>query len=281
MLNAPSLPNTVMFTIATEGYLPFVWNLHASLARIGLGDSLVIYTLDEESHLELSAELSATVRYPLAQAHRGNSFGTAEFARTMSYKYAVALDILKSGRHALYADSDIVFLRNPFGYLELMLADPGVDLAMQVEAPSGVFNAGFWLAKAVPAVMEPFEHLRNQLAQATTYLSDQKTLNAWVKERGVPRIRGLDPELFACGNQFLKGVPLSRGGYHIDRSVRPFPFDEAYLLHFNFLINEAQKISAMARHGAIFHRRLESQVGLQTRIVRWLRRLGSGTPDRS
>ena len=275
------LANTTLFTIATEGYLPFVLNLHASLERLGLDKSLVVYCLDDRSHTVLSEARVPSIRYRLAETHKGNSYGTADFSRTMAYKYAVGLDLLKTGKNALYADGDIVFLRDPFGYLQEVLGDADADLVMQVEAPSGVFNAGFWLARAVPSVMGLFAHLQDRLAQADDYVSDQKTMNAWVRERGEPRIRGLDAELFACGNQFLEGVTIDRGGYHIDRSSRPFPRDEAYLLHFNFLINERQKIAAMARHQAIFHPMLAAQVGLLTQAKLAVRRLLKRTPHRS
>jgi hypothetical protein len=83
----------------------------------------------------------------------------------------------------------------------------------------------------------------------------------------------LDPELFACGNQFLDGLPVSRGGYHIDRRVNPFPMDSAYLLHFNNVMGKREKAAAMVKRRVAFHPRLAS-VAREGKLLRRL--LGRG-----
>jgi len=265
---------TVTFAIATMGYLPFVLNLHASLVRLGLGAELVVYSLDDEAHVALQREGIRSIRAGNASTPHLSVWGTPSFARTMAFKYEVALTILQSGKDALYLDTDIVVLRNPFGYLRRALADSSADLAMQVQEPDFGFNAGFWFARARPAVVSLFDRLRQECAKGR---DDQNLLNEWLPRDHSVSVLPLDAELFACGNQFLDGPLVEQGGYCIDRSLRPFPYEAAYLLHFNYLIGDEAKVWAMARHGALFHPRLASKTkGVLVRARRWIRRVWSG-----
>jgi hypothetical protein len=244
------LENTVMFTIATGGYIPFVLNLHASLKRVGMQDQLVAYSLDNTAHAELSAAGVRSSRYTADNVQLWSDCLTPQFERTMSFKYEVALDILKAGKNALYTDSDIVFLRNPIDYLRTVIAQSGADLVMQHELPKNAYNAGFWFARSTPSVIELFSDVRSAL-QASPPPGDQIVLN----ER-LPLMRGiktsaLDADLFACGNRFL--VSRERRASYADCSGRPFDADSAYMLHFNFLVGKEAKVLAMIRHNAVFH----------------------------
>ncbi len=265
---------TVMFTIATSGYLPFVLNLHASLARLGLGESLLVYALDDESHAELNAAGVRSHRFGLADYRATSPFRSEDFARIMACKYGAALEILAANRNALYVDSDIVFLRDPTDELHRRLAGSDADLLMQFETPKNVFNAGFWLARPRPGVVTLFERLGEACRSGG---DDQDLLNQWQSEGPGVSIEPLDAELFACGNQFLGGLPVEQGGFSIDRSKRPFPYREAYLLHFNYLIGEETKVRAMAQHGGIFHSLLAARTGgILFRLRRLLDRIRTG-----
>ena len=45
---------------------------------------------------------------------------------------------------------------------------------------------------------------------------------------------------------------------HVSRRDRPFPRDEAFILHFNFTIGLKQKLRAMQDHDAVMHPSLEA-----------------------
>jgi hypothetical protein len=259
-----------MFTIATDGYGAFVLNLHASLARLGLERELMVYSLDAAVHETLLAAGVRSIPYAAGARPACSPFGSHEFGQTMAYKYAIALDVLHAGRLAYYVDSDIVFLRDPTEHLHGILGQTRADLVMQIEAPMQVYNAGFWIARPTAAARDLFAALCAAIRNAGEYVDDQKTINRWIKEEKRVQAQPLDPKLFACGNQFLGGMPLEQGGWHVDHPADPFQIASAYVLHFNFLTTREQKAAAMVRHRVVFHPSVRS---LRPGWRRWFGRL--------
>ena len=247
----PLLPNTVMFTIATAGYVPFVLNLHASLQRIGLGNQLVVYTPDRAVKRELSARGVHSLRFGGQRYPRWSDYAGPGFTEIVAYKYAVASEILNTGRNVLFVDGDIVFLRNPAQHLKDTIERTSADLIMQFESPKAVYNTGFWFAKPEPLVLELFRDIKHALLVDQTFNCDQQCFNEIIRHRDKIRIQALDVELFACGNQFLE-IDLAPS-VRIDRSSNPFPIGSAYLLHFNYLFGKEQKVTAIKKHDALFY----------------------------
>jgi hypothetical protein len=271
----PFLQDTVMFTIATAGYVPFVLNLHASLQRIGLGKQLVVYTPDRRVKRKLSAMGVRCVRFGRQRYRRWSDFGTPEFNKFMAYKYTVATEILNSGSNVLFVDGDIVFLRNPAKYLRDAMERTSAHLIMQFEAPKNVYNTGFWFAKPEPSVLGLIRDMRDFLMADTRFTNDQDPFNEIIRESDGIRIHALDAELFACGNQFLGDLSLSK--YCIDRSSNPFPIDSAYLLHFCYIVGKEKKVAAIMKHNALFYPGLltarNEKHPLWYRLIRRIRRV--------
>lgn len=243
------LPNTIMYTLATAGYVPFVLNLHESMRRVGMAECLVTFTPNEAVQRELSACGLRIFSLGREELPDWGDWFTPEFARIVSLKFAVASEILMSGRNAFFIDADIVFLRNPADYLQEIVSRSSAQMIMQYEAPKNVYNAGFWFARPHPAVIQLFQDIRKNLIDKT--YSDQACLNELARENIQIEIEALDPELFACGNQFLGG--LSDAPETIDRSIQPFDFASAYLLHFNYVVGKRAKVSAMKEHNSLFY----------------------------
>lgn len=248
-----------LFTLATRGYAPFVLNLEASLARIGLAGKLVVYALDDHVHAELLAAGLRSRRVGPDGHPEWSDYGTAGFARTMAFKYTVASEIIASGRSAWYVDSDIIFLKDPTRYLEERVAAAAPDLIMQYEDPPGRLNAGFWVALPTPRTAEFLAAVPPRLDTAD-FTCDQKVVNELLSAGDLLAVEELDPERFACGNQFIEGRTVEEGGMHVSRRDRPFPRDEAFILHFNFTIGLKQKLRAMQDHAAVMHPSLEALV---------------------
>jgi hypothetical protein len=241
----PFLRNTLMCTISTAGYVPFVLNLHASLQRIGLGNNLVVYTPDRSVTRKLSAMGVRSVRFGGQRYPKWGDWGTPAFAKIVAYKFAVACEILNSGCNVLFVDSDIVFLRSPVQHLQETIERSPAPLIMQFEAGKNVYNTGFWFAKPEPLVIELFSDIQRALVVDKIFNCDQECFNDIVHHRDAIQIHSLDVALFACGNQFLPGM--------INCSSHPFPFDSAYLLHFNYLIGKRDKVAEMNRCDALFY----------------------------
>lgn len=194
---------TVFFTIATEGFVPFVMNLHASLKPIGIDNQLVVYSLDDRAQAKLSGKGINCSRYAGADVEQPwSNFRAAGYTRIVSFKWAIALEILKSGKNAFFVDGDIVFLRNPAGYLRRVIADTGAHLVIQSESPKNVYCAGFWFATPTRPVIELFSTVWSAL-QSMDYTGDQNLLNDCLPQARGLSTYGLDPDLFACGNRFL------------------------------------------------------------------------------
>jgi hypothetical protein len=247
----PFLPNTVMFTVATAGYVPFVLNLHASLRRIGLGNHLVVYTPDRRVKRELSAMGVHSLCFGPQHYGEWSDFNTREFAKIMAYKWAVASEILNTGSNVLFVDGDIVFLRNPAKYLRDVMERTSPHLIMQWESPKNVYNGGFWFARPEPSVLALFGDIQDCLRVDKTLTDDQNRFNEIICQRAEIRIHALDAELFACGNQFLELPIHSRN--RIDRSSNPYPIDSAYLLHFNYITGKERKVAAFKKCNAVFY----------------------------
>ncbi|MBK9239152.1 MAG: hypothetical protein IPL75_02565 [Acidobacteria bacterium] len=245
--------NTEMFTLATSGYVPFVLNLHESLKRVGLGDHLVAYTLDDESDRALTVAGLTCRRFAGGVERAWSNWRTTGFQKIMEAKYSVALNLLRAGRHVLHVDSDIVFLKNPMSYLQDVMARSSAHLVLQSESPQNSYNAGFWFASPAPQVIEVFSDIQSTLRREEHWTCDQRLLNERVRQSNVLKTHALDPALFACGNQFLE----EKRKRHFDPAGPPFDTEAAYLLHFNFIIGMETKVLAMKKHGALMFPGLE------------------------
>lgn len=255
----PALQNAVLFTIATAGYVPFAANLEESLRRVGLGDQLTVYTPDTTVARELSA-LGVRCRY-LEHQHVGgwSEYGTSGFVTITAYKFAVACEILKTGSNALFIDSDIVFLKNPTNYLREIIEETSAHLVIQFESPKRHYNTGFWYAKSCPEVLNLFGEIQGLLADRTrSFVCDQTCFNEIVPDRPEMKLHPLDVRLFACGNQFLDVDPGPDN--RVDLVANPFPFEAAYMLHFNYAFGKKEKAAAMKEHNAVYYPGLLSEL---------------------
>jgi hypothetical protein len=260
----------VMFTIATAGYVPFVLNLHASLTRLHLGDHFTAYALDDRAHRRLSNAGVRSIRYGEDTGHDEHEWRTVGFIKTMSYKYAVALEILEAGQSAVYLDCDIVVLRDPIDYLRTAMASAGADLALQYQSPKNTYCAGFWCATPSPAVKALMAVLVSTL-RVSERVSDEETLNGLLRKGPGVVPLALDPDLFACGNRFLVSDEQRRrypdsGGALFDRAA-------AYILHFTHVIGIEAKVRAMVAQHSVFHPSLarHARPGLRTFLPRLAR----------
>jgi Nucleotide-diphospho-sugar transferase len=268
------LRNTVMYTLATAGYVPFVLNLHESMKRVGIAEHLVVYTPSQAVQEELQAYGLRCLRFGKEELPEWGDWFTPEFARIVALKFAVVSEILASGRNALFVDADIVFLRNPASYLQEVISRSAALMIMQYEVPKNLYNTGFWFARPHPMIVRLFGDICTHLMDDG--LCDQMRFNGLVDWSGKIEVEALDPELFACGNQFLG--KLSNAPETIDRSKRPFDFTSAYMLHFNYLVGKRAKVNAMRKHHSLFYSVLcespEVKRPLLARLAGFVRRAG-------
>jgi Nucleotide-diphospho-sugar transferase len=267
-VNREYIANTEMFTIATMGYGPFTLNLCASMRRVGIGNELVVYTPDRSLYDDLVSRNIRAVHLGDAVLPDWSDHLAPGFNLIVALKFAIALEIMKSGRNAFFIDGDIVFLRNPREYLNEIVAKSANDMIMQYETPQDDYNTGFWFARPTQPVIGVLTEVQKQLSEQR-YLCDQRCFNAiWKQFEGLS-LQKLDVELFACGNQFLGN--LTDAIQVIDRSEAPFPFDKAYILHFNYLVGKDNKVNAIKKMNAVYYPPLEGLPETKPSLQRRLR----------
>jgi Nucleotide-diphospho-sugar transferase len=247
------LRDTDVFTIATAAWVPFVLNLMASFEASGIDSGeLLVYALDGKTEKKLrDAGVSPTQIRRHDVGHVGDwvfDLSSPQYRKIMSAKYGIALSLLHSGRSVLFVDGDVVFLRDPMGYLNAIASAGQPDLIMQFELPKNEYNAGFWYASTSASVIELFLQMEQTLLGDESEYHDQDVFNQVAADGTRVRIHPLDVKLFACGNQFYE---------------TPEIVEDAFILHFNYLAGQdrrTSKLLAMERVGAVLHPSLATEL---------------------
>lgn len=167
-----------------------------------------IYTCHTPSHEilyreyflpSLPAELR-NVSFPLERSG-ASDFGTKGFLQSIGVKMQLVIDSIEANRGdaILWSDVDIVFRRNPAGFLrELLAARPEVDIWYQSEArePGGDVNAGFVLMRCTDSVKALYQAAA-ALMNTSGRINDQDALNRLLREDGAPNWAYLPGSFFA------------------------------------------------------------------------------------
>jgi hypothetical protein len=127
---------TVTVTFGTADFVPQLRNFLFSVATVGLTLGTLVVGLSSGVCQGLAAEMAAgvvCVEHPSSVA--AGDFGSPQFTRLTHVKTEVALAVVHMGYSVLLVDSDTVFVRNPFPYLQ---SDDGLDLVIQVGWRCGV-----------------------------------------------------------------------------------------------------------------------------------------------
>ena len=235
--------NTVLFSITTAGYAVFTLNLHASLCKLGLGKSLVVFCLDNESNELLRNKGLCTVSYEELNTQSWADFNSTGFAEIVSTKFTIASELMRKGLRPMYVDSDVVFLRDPVCILSDLLEHTEADLVMQYEIPKQEYNTGFWMCKPSELAIESFENIGLSLRNGK-FTDDQDYVNQGYLKTGILKCHPLDYRTFLSGAQIFASPTLSKS---------------AYIMHFNYVSGRDRKIHKMKKHGGIFSAELERQ----------------------
>lgn len=222
-----------LFTITTSGYVPLTKNLLASLQAVGRNDAITVYCLDVEAVAQLK---TVTSRYELIEVDSIPAFAEfmgAGFNRIVAMKYLIALQAMEAGRIPLYIDGDVVVLKNPIPLMTEQLKNH--ELVIQVEVPKGVCNAGFWMCKSTPKVIELFSKVLGDL-QSGKLKEDQGRFNQYIAQYDTLSVCRLPVDQFVAGNLIFNNE---------------YDKDNAYILHFNFTKGMQNKIEQMRDYGGI------------------------------
>lgn len=150
----------------------------------------------------------------LLEQNGSSDFGTQGFLRSIGAKVRLVIESIDANRGdaILWSDVDIVFGRNPAGFLrQLLEAHPQVDIWFQSEArdPGGDINAGFVLMRCNEPVKALYEAVAAAMI-ASGRINDQDALNRLLREDGAPNWAYLPGSFFARSH----GWPPRRD-YHL------------------------------------------------------------------
>jgi hypothetical protein len=128
-----------MVTAVNEGYLDMCRNWLESLRRVGLGqENVLIFSLDPTSARTLAANGIETVlfedsRYGDTPTRVLEYRENEEWDRIINKRLEIEVMLLKAGRSFVFSDADVVFLRDPFDYIERTVAEKECDLLIQCD----------------------------------------------------------------------------------------------------------------------------------------------------
>jgi hypothetical protein len=230
--------DTVFYTFATSGYVPFVLNLHASLrtAEPELARCLVAFCADEATAEELRRAGMFAIRCDTDDLPGFADFSTAGWGRVISHKWLLARDILRHAEYAWWCDGDIVAQAPMSARIASLMRQTGCDILMQYEWPGDDYCTGFWIARRGPAVDAMLAEMEEHAA--TTDGPDQEHFNEVHVGAGRLRLAALNHDEFKCGNRFY--------------FQRAFTRPNGRMLHFNYSIGNQSKKALMMGHGCWF-----------------------------
>jgi hypothetical protein len=129
----------LIVTAINEGFLEMCRNWLESLRRVGLGqENVLIFSLDPTSARGLAENGIETVLFEDSQ-YGETPTGIVEYRENEAWnkiinkRLEIEVMLLDMGRNFIFCDTDIVFLRNPFDYIERTVAENGCDLLMQCD----------------------------------------------------------------------------------------------------------------------------------------------------
>jgi hypothetical protein len=235
--------NTLIFTVTTNGYKYFTWNLWLSLEKLRVPWKLCILCLDKQSHRFFN-QIANIPSFVLPDIHlqiqgdptKAASHGSGDFNRITKLKLNAFTYLLKHPKieRLLYLDSDIVLFRDPFSYLQTTLTEEN-PLWFQCDehnkdyscSPHGCRNyctgvIGFWIGSEATrtlflSLVSYNQELWNQCKENNDQEYIQKKLQA-LNIQALTFPRDLFPNGCFLHEDHWKQLP------------------EPFLLHFNFIV---------------------------------------------
>jgi hypothetical protein len=248
--------------LATRGLADFVENALISIKHCRIDPSLVdvVFPANAERDLCRVAEVfGATPRVLEQLVHVENStafpasyvnYGTQEFNQFVRYRFAVLRAVMTEARCVIYADTDVVWLRDPLPYLSAVLEK--FPCAFQTESnevfPPDFCLGFFALAADNPASLKLTDHFIARYASDDLQRPLQPVFRDLIIENPqyLADIFPLPEGLFPCGLLYPAVQTADMPPADLTRRLRPFIF------HGNWVRGLDQKRRLLAHAGGWF-----------------------------
>lgn len=249
MPSAPPGDDALVVTLANSGYVPAAHNWFESLRRVGLAERALVFATSARAERALAARgvpcRRLSSRHLAACPDLRTDFRTAGWREIVLRKLEVVHRLLRQGRSVLFADADVVFLRDPLAYLAAATAAGGLSIQQDRHSrsrpnakPDWRLCTGFFFVRPSAATLHLFDLRRDDV---TDFDNDQPLLNRRIARDAV-RHRKLPIELF----------PNGRVWYRSHRELV-----DAFVVHFNWVVGD--KLRWMERYGL---RLVEDEAGV-------------------
>ena len=198
-----------------------------SILPLGLFNTLFVSTSRNGCHRLLALDIPCVVygNYPGGAA----LFDTPEFLAKMNVRTNYTLRALELGYSILQTDTDIVYYRDPFPYLDCTTC----HIEAMENGFAGYINAGFVYIRSNNVTIDVYRAMVDMSIRAPRS-EDQDNLNIIVQEKKVA-YRVLNNTQFLCGKDYY--ITLKR---YFKSSARECP--ECVVVHNNYIVSTEAKV---------------------------------------
>lgn len=171
-----------MLTGCTSGFTTITMSWICNLQRLGIFSNVLIAAFDEQAYVALyllGMPVFMAGKTLSSSSKTAFDYGQEAYKAVTKLKTAVVVEILKMGRDVVWCDPDIVIFQ-PF--VPILTSSPH-EFQVQNNNPTSLkkvvamkTNSGFYLARAVPWVVEALSKVIHHAAKSTK--SEQMSWNA-------------------------------------------------------------------------------------------------------
>ncbi len=248
-------PKNLLIMMFCRNFLPFFENWLFSCEKYGISfhKNLIVFCLDGDA-ARRAAELGVKYYFfdpeHYAPAGKSESFGDEWFRNTILYKNAVISEALTLGASVLFQDTDLIWFKDPFMYLEESQEHYDIQIMYDGPNPNGkpiYGNTGFIYLQSNDITKALFETaLRNSAAilkagqQQFIFL---KILNFFLSHKLI-RLHVLPEHMFLNGHLFS----LRNGVLGAARNWK----EEGIVMHYSWTENRNEKLLKLTKFGLNF-----------------------------
>lgn len=246
----------LVIVVVNRGAIRLALNLYASLLKCGVSNILCV-ALDESSKIALASLGLPVFSDPINMNCEENfaAFGSSSFNKITSLKFVPVISALSLGLSVLFADADVVAMRNPFEYFRRHSSDLTIQYGQGeilntpdfLKGASPIGKAGdaleyacsglFYVRPSVGSLSLFRKAIRLLADKYDEQYFDQDALNEAMQqpEEGVI-VEVADPLLFPNGGLIIR-----------PSAVRRLSRKNAVMVHANYVVGERQKIRLFKR----------------------------------
>ena len=179
---------SVLVMVANEGVMDLLLNFLCSCRSAGLNTGSMVVFVGQPEYIPLVHAIGAKAFYSTALGliprKAADSYGDNTFARLMWLKATSVFIGARAGFHVLFQDVDLVWLRDPFPFLQAHVKDIAFmdDGARTTRFTPFFVNSGFYYMKHNARTLFFMERMLKCAAEISSTHSHQATLTRYLTE---------------------------------------------------------------------------------------------------